>query len=171
MLFRFCMILLVFFAFGCAGFSHPAILNTPLAHPMIPSSVRIQFTGFGFYEKEKQMLRESILESGYKEEINADLLLEIKLEEVEHHYEKTNLHRLNFVFSLVSATIIPYQIYTDHKITYRYAKEKVIKESEYGLRLSQYRGILVLLISPFYWPSSGFYQSIDETWTRELQGR
>ncbi len=155
----------------CAGFSNPVILVNPSDSSFSPSHVRLQFTGFGFYEKEKLKLRELILKSGYKEDSDADLLLEVKLEEVRHLYKNTNLHRLNFVMTLITASLIPYQIYTDHKITYRYAKEKVIKESEYQLRLSQYRGILLLFLSPFYWPSRAFYQNIEETWKQEFAGK
>lgn len=152
---------------GCAGFSNPVRQATPPDSSFPPTPVRLHFTGFGFYEKEKLKLRETILQSGYTEDPNADSLLEVKLEEIEHYYENINLHRLNFVLSLVSVSLIPYRIDTDHKITYRYAKEKVIKESEYQLHLSQYRGILILFLSPFYWPSRAFYQNIEETWKQE----
>ncbi|TGN06909.1 hypothetical protein [Leptospira ilyithenensis] len=156
---------------SCAGFSNPVISTTRSDSFFVPSLVRLHFTGFGFYEKERLKLRETILKSGYKEDPDADLLLEVKLEEVGHHYKDINLHRLNFVMTLITASLIPYQIYTNHKITYRYAKEKVIKESEYLVRLSQYRGILILFLSPFYWPSEAFYQNIEETWKLEFTGK
>ena len=130
--------------------------------------VKFHFTGFSFFEGERQAIEQKILDSGYKEDKNSHTLLEVILEEQTPDYPYPKLHFANLFLSLFSATIIPYHIVTNHRLVYRFREDgKIVNEIEHRLTLHQYRGILVLLISPFYWPSTVFRENILTTWKRE----
>ncbi|TGN18944.1 hypothetical protein [Leptospira idonii] len=132
--------------------------------------IRIVFTGFARYEKEKQSLKQSILKSGFSEDTKSDLLLEVVLEEINPEYESIGLHRLNILATVFSAGIFPYQINTNHLLSFRYSdSEKNIRESEFKTTLSQWRGFSMIFFSPFYWPSSSFGTLLLQTWSEEVK--
>jgi hypothetical protein len=156
---------LAFFSLiGCAAFRDDTkVISTEGA--IKPASIRLVFTGFSFYENEKEALRKAILDSGFRESDDSTLLLEIILEEQKPDYPNRKLHFANLLASFFTATIFPYHIITDHRILYR-LKEKGVFLGEYEnrMRLHQYRGILVMFLSPFYWPSTKFRENTLATW-------
>ena len=107
--------ILILLFFQCAGFYNKPEKLENTVQKNFSTSVRIEFTGFGFYEKELNLLKAEILRSGFKENKNSPLLLEILLEEKEVTYNYKFLHVLNMVTSIFSASLIPYYTITQHK--------------------------------------------------------
>ncbi|TGN00557.1 hypothetical protein [Leptospira yasudae] len=145
----------------CAGFTNPTeIVQNGNATPK-DKKVRFEFTGFSLYNSEMLHIKKNLLEKGFQEDETADLLLEIILEEQKPFYSYRTIHVLNFFASLFTLGIVPYYNRTEHRIIYRISeKSKQPKESVHHLTLDQWRGILVLPLSPFFWPSSSFEKNL-----------
>ena len=159
--------ILILLFFQCAGFYNKPEKLENTVQKNFSTSVRIEFTGFGFYEKELNLLKAEILKSGFKENNNSPLLLEILLEEKEVTYNYKFLHVLNMVTSIFSASLIPYYTITQHKITYRFSENnKSLGSYSLILKLDQLRGLSVLPLTYFFWPSSAFDQSILDSWSK-----
>lgn len=153
------------FYLHCAGIYNKP---TPIENKSIPAiskNIRFEFTGFYFYKKELQLLKKEILQSGFAETPNSPLLLEVILEEKEVSYKYEFLHAANFVASLFTVGIIPYYTITQHKITYRFSENaKISGSSTQILELDQLRGLSMLPVTYFFWPSNAFDKSILDSW-------
>lgn len=154
---------------NCAGiYNEPVFINKQRTNS-ISKNIRLEFTGFYFYEKELNLLKTEILNAGLKEDSNSPVLLEVILEEKEVTYKYSFLHSVNFIASLFTAGIIPYYTITKHQITYRFSEsKKELYNSKLVLELDQLRGLSLLPFIPFFWPSSAFDKSIIESW--KMQG-
>ncbi|HMV41257.1 MAG TPA: hypothetical protein PK079_05230 [Leptospiraceae bacterium] len=160
----FYLVLMIHFI-GCAGFYNQPQMYEKQNPNLTSKSIRLEFTGFYFYEKEKKLLKKEILESGFMEDSNSSLLLEVILEEREHTYSHRFLHFTNMVASLFTLGIIPFYTITEHSITYRYFEgKKEIAKTKQILRLDQFRGLSMLPLTFFFWPSSAFDRSILDSW-------
>lgn len=166
---RFWIIIFISFVFyfNCAGFYNKPQNIENTIQKNISKPVRIEFTGFGFYEKELKLLKREILNSGVQESASSPMLLEILLEEKEVTYKYEFLHTLNMIASLLSGSIIPYYTVTQHTITYRFSENNSSLGSYSELlELDQLRGISLLPITYFFWPSSAFDKSILDSWSK-----
>jgi outer membrane receptor for Fe3+-dicitrate len=153
------------FFLNCAGIYNKPILIEKKSIPVISKNIRFEFTGFYFYNKELQLLKKEILQTGFVETPNSPLLLEVLLEEKEVDYKHELLHAGNFVVSLFTVGIIPYYTITQHKITYRFSENaKLLGSSTQILELDQLRGLSMLPITYFFWPSTAFDKSILDSW-------
>ena len=154
---------------NCAGiYNEPVFINKQKTNS-IQKNIRLEFTGFYFYEKELNLLKSEILNSGFTNNQSSPFLLEVILEEKEYSYKYKSLHFVNLIASLFTAGIIPYYTITKHEITYRVSEgKKEIGSSKLVLELDQLRGLSLLPITPFFWPSSAFDKSILDSW--KLQG-
>ncbi|PJZ56850.1 hypothetical protein [Leptospira barantonii] len=145
----------------CAGFTNPpeVIQN---AHSFSKGKkFRLEFTGFTLYNAEMLHIKKNLLEKGISEDEQSEELLEVILEEQEPFYSYNKLHVLNFFASLLTFGVIPYYNKTEHTIVYRLSeKGKRPKETVHHLVLDQWRGFLILPLSPFYWPSSSFEKTL-----------
>ncbi|MBP7282518.1 MAG: hypothetical protein KBA66_13135 [Leptospiraceae bacterium] len=156
-------ILLLFFQ--CAGFYKKPLVIESKPASLESQTIRLEFTGFKYYEKEKLILKEQILQSGYIEDPNSELLLEILLEEKEVFYKYPILHGLNFIGSLFTLGVIPYYTVTQHIITYRFSENpRNVSGSTQMLELDQLRGLSMLPITYSFWPSIAFDKSITDSW-------
>ncbi len=155
---------LLFFV-HCAGiYNKPTVIENK-SIPVISKNIRFEFTGFYFYDKELQLLKKEILHSGFVETPHSPLLLEVILEEKEVSYKYGLLHAVNFVASLFTVGIIPYYTITQHKITYRFSENaKISGSSTQILELDQLRGLSILPVTYFFWPSNAFDKSILDSW-------
>ena len=158
-------LLIIFFLFQCAGFYNRPLLLENLNTNLESKIVHMEFTGFEFYEKEKNILKEEIFKSGYKESPNSEILLETILEEKNVFYKYPTLHGANFICSFFTLGIIPYYTITEHQITYRFSENgRISTGSTQILKLEQLRGLLILPFSYYYWPSVAFDKSIIDSW-------
>ncbi|XDD50551.1 hypothetical protein AB3N59_01715 [Leptospira sp. WS92.C1] len=149
------------FLYNCIGIAKPPEVLKTFKSISKEKKLRFEFTGFGFYNSEIALIRKKILEKGYSEDDQSNVLLEIILEEQEHKYFHRGLHALNFILSLFTLGIFPYHVRTEHKITYRiFEKMKSPEETSHKLVLDQWRGILLIPFTPFFWPSSAFEKSL-----------
>lgn len=159
--------ILTFILFSnCAGFrGKTKTINESEKLSIVP--LKIQYTGFRFFEKEKEVLHQKIISSGFQEEPLSKFLLEIILEE-KPSFKKNQIFQFsNFLITFFSGSIIPYHITTTHRIKFRIREEgKNISEWEFETNLHQYRGILMIFLSPFYWPSKEFRGILLETWSK-----
>ncbi|EQA43502.1 hypothetical protein LEP1GSC050_1724 [Leptospira broomii serovar Hurstbridge str. 5399] len=155
-------------SYSCIGFqSDPTVAKSPAAGNMIRNA-RLEFTGFTHYDSEKELLLNEIVLSGIRSDDLSKNTIEIILEEKPPIYKSPGLHFNNLIFSVLSLSLIPYHTNTHHRISYRiYSEHSLISESEYRLELSQFRGLLVIFLSPFFWPSTAFDKSIKESWRME----
>lgn len=153
---------------NCAGiYNEPVFINKQKTNS-ISKNIRLEFTGFYFYEKELNLLKTEILNSGLREDSNSPVLLEVILEEKEVTYKYSFLHSINLIASLFTAGIIPYYTITKHKITYRFSEgKKELNNTRLELELDQLRGLSLLPITPFFWPSSAFDKSILDSWKKQ----
>ncbi len=149
----------------CAGiYNKPFLVKKQSVEP-IPKNIRLEFTGFYFYNKELQLLESQILQTGFVETPSSPLLLEVILEEKEVNYKYRFLHAANFVASLFTIGVIPYYTITQHKITYRFSENaKLLGSSTQILELDQLRGLSMLPVTYFFWPSTAFDKSILDSW-------
>ncbi|MCB1179760.1 MAG: hypothetical protein KDK36_19440 [Leptospiraceae bacterium] len=131
----------------------------------LENKLRIEFTGFKFYKKEKELLIGEIIKSKIKIDKNSPVVLEIILEEKDPEYTYLSLHVINIFATLFSLGLIPIYTITEHSITYRFVKgDEILGEEIRELKLNQFRGWLILPLSPFYWPSREFEKSILQSW-------
>lgn len=153
---------------NCAGiYNEPVFINKP-SNQSISKNIRLEFTGFYFYEKELNLLKTEILNSGLREDSSSPVLLEVILEEKEVTYKYSFLHFVNSIASLFTAGIIPYYTITKHQITYRFSEgKKELNNTKLELELDQLRGLSLLPITPFFWPSSAFDKSILDSWKKQ----
>ena len=132
-------------------------------------SIDIVFTGFSKYQSESKLIAESLQEMGYRFDAASPLLLEVILEEADPYYNHKILHFVNLISSLVSLTTIPYHVRTEHTLTFRF-RNKGIVSGELVLRtvFHQWRGVLLIPVTYFFWPSSEFGAYLQETVKTEL---
>lgn len=162
----------ILFFLKCAGFYNEPLILENKKPTLETQNLRIEFTGFKYYEKEKLILKEEVLKSGYKEDKNSELLLEILLEEKEVFYKYPSLHFVNFIGSLFTLGLIPYYTVTQHKITYRFSENaRNTTGSTQILELDQLRGLSILPITYFFWPSKAFDKSILDSWKTQEAGK
>ena len=158
----------LFIPLNCAGIYNEPIFMNKQRNNSISKNIRLEFTGFYFYEKELNLLKRDILNSGLREDSNSPVLLEVILEEKEVTYKYSFLHSVNFIASLFTAGIIPYYTITKHQITYRFSEgKKELNNTKLELELDQLRGLSLLPITPFFWPSSAFDKSILDSWKKQ----
>ena len=74
---------------NCAGiYNEPVFINKQKTNS-IQKNIRLEFTGFYFYEKELNLLKSEILNSGFTNNQSSPFLLEVILEEKEYSYMKS----------------------------------------------------------------------------------
>ncbi len=132
-------------------------------------SVDVVFTGFSKYHTESKLIAEALEDLGYRFDASASLLLEVILEEEDAKYKYNFLHFVNLVTSIVSLTTIPYHVQTEHKLTFRFRNKGIIQgEIELKTVFHQWRGVLFIPITFFFWPSSEFEQYLLSSVKSEL---
>ncbi|EPG75233.1 hypothetical protein LEP1GSC058_1962 [Leptospira fainei serovar Hurstbridge str. BUT 6] len=165
---KFILCIALFASNSCVGFrSNPEVEKNPIEGTMVRSA-KLEFTGFTHYDSEKELLLNEMIESGIRSDDLSENTIEIILEEKPPIYKSAGLHFNNLIFSVLTLSLIPYHTNANHRISYRiYSNQSLISESEYRLELSQYRGLLMIFLSPFFWPSVAFHGSIRESWRME----
>ena len=155
---------LLFFFAGCAGFYNQPVTVEMQNSSLLPQEFRLQFTGFVFYQSELEIIKAELLNKGFAENKSSPILLEVILEEKEVLYRYGTLHFANFLASLISGSIIPYYTLTEHKLRFRISEnEKELNLHTKILQLDQLRGISILPLTFFYWPSKAFEKSFRDS--------
>jgi hypothetical protein len=161
---KFLNLFLLFFFFRCAGFyNEPVSFETQNSSSM-PFEFRLHFTGFAFYQNEIEIIKTELFKKGFAENKSSPILLEVILEEKEVLYRYRVLHFVNFLASLISGSIIPYYTLTEHRLSFRVSeKDKELSFQSKILQLDQLRGISILPLTYFYWPSKAFEKSFRDS--------
>ncbi|WCL49745.1 hypothetical protein [Leptospira sp. GIMC2001] len=156
------LISLCFSFMSCIAYSNPELINLKISTPSIQRPFQIDWIGFAKYPKEKELLKQTFVEMGITESKQSIEILEIMLEEREVFYDYPALHFGNFVLSFISGTAIPFHTITEHSVSIRVRGLNGIKfESESVLVLNQWRGILLVPLTPFFWPSLEFKRILE----------
>ncbi|MEM7180165.1 MAG: hypothetical protein AAF518_04590 [Spirochaetota bacterium] len=118
-----------------------------------PSTARIDFIGWEYYEKHKQALKRHIARSGLVTQDASPFLLEIRLVEKERYH--LDYRFWNIIAFIYTSGLIPLYDGINHRLEFRLYKG-VREEAICTYRLSndQFSGILLLPLTPFFYPSS-----------------
>ena len=123
--------------------------------------INLVFTGFHYYLEQQTHIESKLLSNGYVLDKESNFLMEIILEEISPIYSYPKIHFLNLIGSILTGTIIPYHNISNHKMTVRIRDlGELAYEHTQIISLHQYRGVLLIPLTPFYWPSSVFNDSL-----------
>jgi|JI10StandDraft_1071094.scaffolds.fasta_scaffold159728_2 hypothetical protein len=159
------------FSLTCIGF--PGIVNRDgkIFFDKVTKG-KIVYSGFTKYEEEQNEISKLILASGFKEDPKADLLLEVTLEELDAKYKRRYLHFFNLIFSIGTITLFPYHNLTEHRLTFKLRNEGIVtSELVLNTKFHQWRGLTLLPISYFYWPTTEFREYLKKMIYLELTGK
>lgn len=164
MYFRLAFLFFILNIISCAAISHRVLTSDRGSAPFRNESVQFVFTGFYRYEKERESILQKLAQQGFTEANTSDKVVEIILQKKETEYPSDLLHSLNWFLTFFTAGMFPYQIQSENTITFRYTeKNRLLREITYNLRMDQYRGILIIPFTPFFWPNDVFRKQIQET--------
>lgn len=165
---RFYFYLFLILNISCASFSHKIVSTNRGNIPFQNESVRLLFTGFYRYEKEQKKIEGILIQSGFTHSEISQKTIEIILQQKETEYPYPTFHKINWLFTLLSAGMFPYHIRSENTVTFRYSdSDKIVREVTYDLKMDQIRGILLFPFTPFFWPGAVFAHQIEETTNME----
>lgn len=155
---------------NCAAIPNPVTSKERKLQSMNQEKVRVLFTGFYRYEKEKNTILEALIKKGLVEDANSQSELELILQKKEPVYQYLFLHRINILLTFFTGGLVPSHIRTEQTLTFRYSKLGVIeKESVYEIGMDQWRGIPVIILMITHWPNRIFKEQLLDATELEMK--
>lgn len=155
---------------NCAAFPDMVTSKERKLYSIPKEKVRFVFTGFYRYEQEQKQIQDTLLKSGFLQDQNSNLELEVILQKKDPVYRYLLIHRLNFVITFLSGGLVPSHIRTEHTLTFRYTNLGVfVNESVYDIGIDQWRGIPVILLMITHWPNRIYKEQLLEATKLEIK--
>ncbi|TGL44785.1 hypothetical protein [Leptospira perdikensis] len=163
-------IMLVLLVCNCAAFPDPVTSKERKFQPINREKVRLLFTGFYRYEKEKNTIHNTLIKRGLLEDPSSQLELELILQKKEPVYQYLFLHRVNILLTFFTGGFVPSHIRTEQTLTFRYSKLGVIeRESVYEIGMDQWRGIPVIIFMITQWPNRIYKEQLIDATELEMK--
>ncbi|TGK85669.1 hypothetical protein EHQ23_13615 [Leptospira bourretii] len=155
---------------NCAAFPDMVTSKERKLYSIPKEKVRFVFTGFYRYEQEQKQIQDTLLKSGFLQDQNSNLELEVILQKKDPVYRYLLIHRLNFVLTFLSGGLVPSHIRTEHTLTFRYTNLGVfVNESVYDIGMDQWRGIPVILLMITHWPNRIYKEQLIDATKLEIK--
>ncbi|TGM73056.1 hypothetical protein EHR01_17770 [Leptospira mtsangambouensis] len=155
---------------NCAAFPDIVTSKERKLYSIPKEKVRFVFTGFYRYEQEQKQIQDTLLKSGFLQDQNSNLELEVILQKKDPVYRYLLIHRLNFVLTFLSGGLVPSHIRTEHTLTFRYTNLGVfVNESVYDMGMDQWRGIPVILLMITHWPNRIYKEQLIDATKLEIK--
>ncbi|MCG6139343.1 hypothetical protein [Leptospira mtsangambouensis] len=155
---------------NCAAFPDMVTSRERKLYSIPKEKVRFVFTGFYRYEQEQKQIQDTLLKSGFLQDQNSNLELEVILQKKDPVYRYLLIHRLNFVLTFLSGGLVPSHIRTENTLTFRYTNLGVfVNESVYDIGIDQWRGIPVILLMITHWPNRIYKEQLLEATKLEIK--
>ncbi|MDZ4725443.1 MAG: hypothetical protein SH817_04760 [Leptospira sp.] len=157
---KICILLISILSFHCIAFKGNTKEDIEIKKLNL-KKINLVFTGFHYYLEQQTLIESKLLSNGYVLDKESNLLIEIILEDISPIYSYPKLHFLNLIGSILTATMLPYHNISNHKLKVRIRDlGEIVYENNRIISLHQYRGILLIPLTPFYWPSFVFNDSL-----------
>lgn len=146
-------IFLILWAQACSSFRNtPQMIRKQPVRETV-DSVRLHMVGWNFYGQHGDSMRKSILASGLRQDKESKYLLEVRLIEKERLY--LDYHFFNVLAFIYTAGLIPIYDGINHRLEFRlYKEQKRLSICSLQLVNHQLTGIILLPLTPFFYPSS-----------------
>ncbi|TGL24921.1 hypothetical protein EHQ47_02975 [Leptospira bourretii] len=155
---------------NCAAFPDMVTSKERKLYSIPKEKVRFVFTGFYRYEQEQKQIQDTLLKSGFLQDQNSNLELEVILQKKDPVYRYLLIHRLNFFLTFLSGGLVPSHIRTEHTLTFRYTNLGVfVNESAYDIGMDQWRGIPVILLMITHWPNRIYKEQLIDATKLEIK--